>query len=678
MNMFKFLIKIILALFIVFGVKIAEAQNTVSASGGISQYSSETGDPVVVDPDITLSTEGTISSAAVIIGQGFAPAEDRLIYPTVLHGITGDYDATSGVLLLTGEGTAQQYQDVFRSILYNNTAAAPQAGDRIISFSLGDALPHFPCGATEPHFYKLINEHGNNWNDAKADAQTLTHYGFQGYLATIICEEENAFITEKLDASAFIGATDEETEGTWKWDTGPEAGTVFWQDDQILTYSNWNLPGEPNNTASSEHYACIYGQSHPSWGETGFWNDVRLVPDPGDLIAGYVVEFGGMPDDPVQSISDTKTVNVITYPINSFEITGTEVCAGSSAEIILASSEIGVSYTFYMDETEVAQAEGSGEELSVTIAAEYISSANQIISAEATNGSLQTNMQDTALIVQHPLPDETLEVSGTQICPGETAQITVHDSETNTVYQTFILSDTLSQTSGNGSDAYISVQDTALSIGENIIEVAASNENCSTILSDTALVSLNGFNLTDVYTTGDEIIGAEDGTISISPSSSDYQYVLYETPDSVQVLSEAGNDNILELTVPNAFLEEKENDFDIYVFNKTCKLFLGTEQIINLASVDIPRGFSPNGNSINDYFVIDGIEKYPNNTVEIYNRWGTKVYSASSYDNRSVAWNGRVSGGFRGEEKLPEGTYFYVIILEESSAPLKGTVYLKR
>lgn len=90
----------------------------------------------------------------------------------------------------------------------------------------------------------------------------------------------------------------------------------------------------------------------------------------------------------------------------------------------------------------------------------------------------------------------------------------------------------------------------------------------------------------------------------------------------------------------------------------------------------IPEGFSPNGDGINDLFVIRGILNYPNNAFVIYNRWGNKVFEASPYVN---TWDGRSMFGLRvGGDELPVGTYFYVLDLKDGSAIYKGTIYLNR
>lgn len=90
----------------------------------------------------------------------------------------------------------------------------------------------------------------------------------------------------------------------------------------------------------------------------------------------------------------------------------------------------------------------------------------------------------------------------------------------------------------------------------------------------------------------------------------------------------------------------------------------------------IPDGFSPNGDEINDLFVMRGILSYPNNTFRIYNRWGNLVFEARPYQN---TWNGKSTFGLRvGGDDLPEGTYFYLLNLGDGLQVIKGTIYLKR
>ncbi len=82
------------------------------------------------------------------------------------------------------------------------------------------------------------------------------------------------------------------------------------------------------------------------------------------------------------------------------------------------------------------------------------------------------------------------------------------------------------------------------------------------------------------------------------------------------------------------------------------------------------EAFTPNGDGINDTWMIPGIDNYPNSVVRVYNRWGHEVFATKGYRNN---WNGRYRSN---SEKLPSGSYLYVIDLGTGSAPLKGWIFI--
>lgn len=83
----------------------------------------------------------------------------------------------------------------------------------------------------------------------------------------------------------------------------------------------------------------------------------------------------------------------------------------------------------------------------------------------------------------------------------------------------------------------------------------------------------------------------------------------------------------------------------------------------------IYNGFSPNGDGVNDHFLIDGIEAFPENKLTIWNRWGNLIFSANGYKNQ---WGGTWEGS-----DLPDGTYFY--ILEDGTGhTYRGYVQINR
>ncbi len=87
------------------------------------------------------------------------------------------------------------------------------------------------------------------------------------------------------------------------------------------------------------------------------------------------------------------------------------------------------------------------------------------------------------------------------------------------------------------------------------------------------------------------------------------------------------------------------------------------EYNVPLYKVVIPNVFSPNGDGKNDFLEFDNLEQYKNTQLNIYNRWGRRVYQSDNYKND---WDGA---------KLTGGTYYY--ILEFTDGTIKtGTITL--
>jgi gliding motility-associated-like protein len=80
-------------------------------------------------------------------------------------------------------------------------------------------------------------------------------------------------------------------------------------------------------------------------------------------------------------------------------------------------------------------------------------------------------------------------------------------------------------------------------------------------------------------------------------------------------------------------------------------------------------GFSPNNDGVNDKFTVLGLEKYPNNKLFVFNRFGNQVFSADNYQNQ---WDGTQDG-----VSAPDGTYFYVLDLGNGKK-MSGYVQIHR
>lgn len=89
----------------------------------------------------------------------------------------------------------------------------------------------------------------------------------------------------------------------------------------------------------------------------------------------------------------------------------------------------------------------------------------------------------------------------------------------------------------------------------------------------------------------------------------------------------------------------------------------GNEDFILPGDVIVYNSISPNTDGKNDFFRIENIQNLANNTVEIYNRWGVQVFETSNYDSNGNVFDGFSNGRltYRDDERLPTGTYFYVI-----------------
>lgn len=82
--------------------------------------------------------------------------------------------------------------------------------------------------------------------------------------------------------------------------------------------------------------------------------------------------------------------------------------------------------------------------------------------------------------------------------------------------------------------------------------------------------------------------------------------------------------------------------------------------------------FTPNGDGINEYFEIQHAERFPEMQVEIYNRWGSLLYSTTGYDSGNN-WDGTSRG-----KEVPVGTYYYIIIPYRGAEPITGHVTIIR
>ena len=182
--------------------------------------------------------------------------------------VTGKYYANQGYLKVNSStgATASEWADILNQVVeYQNNGGASESDfsiARSITYTLGGGIawPYHPDGTT--HFYRYKEDDDITWSSARTNALSgsTNYYGETGYLATITSEAEHEFLARNMvrpDGSpiiAWLGGTDEDTEGTWIWKDGPEAGIQFWS--SYLTNGKPVLSGNGNIDSTFSLPSC--------------------------------------------------------------------------------------------------------------------------------------------------------------------------------------------------------------------------------------------------------------------------------------------------------------------------------------------------------------------------------------------------------------------------------------
>ena len=155
----------------------------------------------------------------------------------------------------------------------------------------------------------------------------------------------------------------------------------------------------------------------------------------------------------------------------------------------------------------------------------------------------------------------------------------------------------------------------------------------------------------------------------IDTSSQDvvlFDWTFYDSTNTM-----IGNDYVQNPTYNFSGVVEQQYYIELYVENQNgCSdTVYGTQIVEGEYAFFLPNSFTPNGDGVNDYWEILGLQDYPSHRLEIYNRLGIKLYETINYKND---WNGTYNG-----VKVDNGTYFYQLYLTEAVIE-KGFIFVKR
>ncbi len=183
------------------------------------------------------------------------------------------------------------------------------------------------------------------------------------------------------------------------------------------------------------------------------------------------------------------------------------------------------------------------------------------------------------------------------------------------------------------------------------------DNGCTTEKTKTILV-----NPTPLVDAGPDRYLLEGGSIILLPVVSGKQLAYLWSPPAF--LSDS---KILKPTVSGA-----HDDFAVTLTATSADGCVASDDVTVkvLKAVKVPNAFSPNGDGINDTWVIQYLESYPGCTVEVYNRYGQIVYHSVGYDK---PWDGRLNG-----QSLPVGVYYWIINPKNGREQINGSVTIIR
>jgi len=629
-----------------------------------------------VDPDDT-----GVDNVYIQISSGYSLGQDQLTLTGNHPTITSNWNATSGKLTLggtSGQPTYTELELAIEDVKFSNISLNP-SGTRTFSISISQAN-YLPSNG---HYYEYIPNLGITWSNAKIAAQTNTYFGIQGYLATITAADEAQISGEQSSGAGWIGGSDELQEGVWKWMTGPEAGT-----NMVFTF--WNN-GEPNNLGD-EDYAHV---TAPGVGITGSWNDLSNTGDVSGNYQpkGYIVEYGGMPGDPIIHISTSSTLTIPTI-INSISAANCDPgivqlqATGNSGTVNWYASSTGgtpigtgttfttpflsTTTTFYVDCFPLSCTTGTRTPVVATINPIPVVSVTSPSPVCGNNSTTIVATTTAGSISWFPLLNSTVPIAtGSNFTTPILTQTTTYFVEGNnngcksiripvtiSVYLIPIVTNETKISCQNSSiilDAGLNNVTYLWSTSATTKTITVTNPGIYTV----TVTSLPPQNCSAVKTitviqhTTPQIseVNVIENLVTINCTGiGDFEYSL----DGMQ-FQDSNVFSVIEGGLYTAFVREK------FQCGEDNKPFI---------VISIPKFFTPNNDGYNDNWFIKGLSYYPNAEVKIFDRYQKLITVLNATQN---FWDGTLNG-----KQLLGDDYWYVYKINAESTEVKGHFSLKR
>jgi gliding motility-associated-like protein len=661
----------------------------VLTATGNQIYCPQTQMKIVTDFNIVDDDPG-IDAIYIQISSGYVSSQDILTLTGTHPNIASSWNQLTGKLTLTGVSGQPTYPEIIaavKDIVFQNNSANPQAGSKTFSITVGQAnyLP------STDHYYEFVPNIGITWSDAKIAAENRTYYGLQGYLATITADDEAQLSGEQAAGAGWIGGSDEANEGVWRWMTGPEIGMVFWNggvNGSTPTFANWNN-GEPNN-AGDEDYAHV---TAPGVGILGSWNDLSNIGGTGDYQPkGYIVEYGGMPGDPVLSISTSTTIVIPGInPVSSFAI-----CNNESININVTATAGTINWH---ENPTGGISIGSGNSFTTPILTEtttFYIDAFPVGCTTATRTPITVNVNQTPSVTA-PSSVSICEATSTTLTATATiGTVRWYNSPTTTT--PMFTGETFTTPTLNETTVYYveANNNNCISTPRNMVTINVNPKPATIADSDIAICEGTNTTLTAgiagmnyQWSTGETsqtISVATQGNYTVEMTNSSNCSSIQNFSVEVKVKPIISDVNIIGNTATiitnlgdfeyslDGFNYQSSNIFQlpnggIYTVYVKDKNFCGDDDY-TFAHITYPAFFSPNNDGNNDFWTIKGMSFYNNPEVTIFDRYG-KIIAFINAQN--PVWDGTYNG-----KQLPADDYWFVAKLSDTLPEHKGHFSLIR
>jgi gliding motility-associated-like protein len=667
---------------------------SITISGNLNLTYCPQTDLNIVENVILLDPDNQINEIFIQISTNYVNGLDQLklanpsLHPKIKAGV---FDTNSGKLRIYNADattTLSDFEAAIKDIQFRNDSPT-STGTRNFSITIGQAnyLPR------NKHFYKYISKTGITWAEAKAEAESSTnyYYGLKGYLATLTAEDEAQLAGAQAAGAGWIGGSDAEVEGVWKWVTGPEAGTV-------MTYTNWNSGGEPNDYGDgvgSENYAHITTPGMIN-GIKGSWNDLPNQGDPDPKSAyyplGYIVEYGGLIPGDVDTIKISASTALTIAKITS----ATPATRCDTGEVTLnATTSIGT-----IDWYDVALGGSKMNSGTSFTTPTLISTTNyyaEIAGCPATRTKITATINSTP-IISTTKPTVSRCGSGTVDLEATVSIGNINwftdvtggtPIGTGAIFTTpTLLTDSPFYAEGNNNGCL--TNRLAFSITINPVPVV-SNE--SVILCESSNIELDAslFGMTYLWSTSEitkTITVATAGTYYVDITNSYFctstrtiTVIEHQIPviDTIRV-----EETAVEIVMqnPESYFEYSFDGFNYQSSNLFSNASAGLQTAyvreINGCGTDskdfvvllAPAFFTPNNDSFNDFWTVKGISSYPKAELRIFDRYGKLLKELRP---TSLGWDGTFNG-----QELPASDYWFVFKMDANSPEKRGHFALKR